>query len=198
MGNGVVSIQRLDQLIQSITLAYELRMDEDAEAWQWRRDRLIQDVRSMYNDRQNAGPLLAFLLDNVLGADVLGYAARVEFMKEELAVRKQLKYPPFSRIVLASFSSPNKDTLHRVVTRWVGKARETCRQVAGRRIDVLGPVPPPIERVKNRYRLQVLIKGALTASIRQKLMDSYRAMAERQRGGSGVDLRWDVDPESFY
>jgi primosomal protein N' len=59
-------------------------------------------------------------------------------------------------------------------------------------------VPPPIERVKNRYRLQVLIKGALTMAIRRELMDSYRVMAERQRGGRGVDLRWDVDPESFY
>jgi primosomal protein N' (replication factor Y) len=120
------------------------------------------------------------------------------FMKEELEVRKQLRYPPFSRIVLASFASHNKETLQRVVGRWAGKAREICRHRSGKSVDVLGPVPPPIERVKNRYRLQVLIKGALTMAIRRELMDSYRVMAERQRGGRGVDLRWDVDPESFY
>jgi primosomal protein N' (replication factor Y) len=120
------------------------------------------------------------------------------FMREELDVRKQLRYPPFSRIVLASFSSPNKDVLQRVVGHWADTAREICRRAAGKTIDVLGPVPPPIERVKNRYRNQVLIKGALTTSIRKQLVDSFRSTAEHERGGSGVDLRWDVDPESFY
>jgi primosomal protein N' (replication factor Y) len=120
------------------------------------------------------------------------------FMKEELEVRKQLKYPPFSRIVLASFNSQNKEALHRVVTRWTVKARDVCRTKLGTSAVVLGPAPPPIERVKNRYRLQVLVKGALTSAIRRELLDSYRAVTERERGGRGVELRWDVDPESFF
>ncbi|UCH84890.1 MAG: hypothetical protein JSW50_04165, partial [Candidatus Latescibacterota bacterium] len=120
------------------------------------------------------------------------------FTSEELRVRKKLKYPPFSRIVLASFSSANKDALHRLVERWTVGARKLCARVRGTPIDVLGPAPPPVERVKNRYRIQVLIKGALTTTIRNRLLDSFQAMAERVRGGRGVDLRWDVDPESFY
>jgi primosomal protein N' (replication factor Y) len=120
------------------------------------------------------------------------------FIKEELEVRRQLRYPPFSRIVLASFASPNKEALHRVVGCWTGRAREICKHASGKSIDVLGPVPPPIERVKNRYRLQVLIKGALTTAIRKELLESYQSMAEKHRGGRGVDLRWDVDPESFH
>ncbi|MEJ2720086.1 MAG: helicase-related protein, partial [bacterium] len=120
------------------------------------------------------------------------------FMREELEVRRQLGYPPFSRIVLASFGASSKDTLHRVVTRWAGTARGICGREAGRSIDVLGPVPPPVERVKNRYRTQVLIKGALTTDIRRRLLDSFRSTAERERGGRSVELRWDVDPESFY
>ncbi|UCG51093.1 MAG: primosomal protein N' [Candidatus Latescibacterota bacterium] len=117
------------------------------------------------------------------------------FMKEELRVRKQLGYPPFSRIVLASFASYKKETLERVVRCWTDEAR---RCFAGQTLDILGPAPPPIERVKNRYRNQVLIKGKLTGSQKRELLSLYQKVADRERGGSSVEIRWDVDPESFY
>lgn len=116
------------------------------------------------------------------------------FMREELEVRRKLRYPPFSRMALASCSAANKDTLHRVMETWTGEMR---RRLSGAGIEVLGPVSPPVERVKNRYREHVLIKGKLTASHKNAILESYRKIAERERGGRAVELRWDVDPESF-
>jgi len=117
------------------------------------------------------------------------------FMTKELAIRKQLEYPPFSRIALASCSSHNKTVLHRVVERWVDTMR---REHSGAPIDILGPVPPLVERVKNRYREHVLIKGHLTVSVKDELLETYRRTVDDERGGSSVDLRWDVDPQSFF
>ena len=116
-------------------------------------------------------------------------------MKEELEIRKQLQYPPFSRIVLASCSAPNKETLNRVVERWANQMR---RRLARAPVEVLGPAPPLVERVKNRYREQVLIKGNLSTTLKNELLAMFRTIAESERGGRSVDLRWDVDPESFY
>ncbi len=116
------------------------------------------------------------------------------FMREELEVRRQLRYPPFSRIVLASCSAARKDTLHRVVQSWASDMR---RRFADATMEILGPVPPPVERVKNRYREHVMIKGKLTASFKNEALGMYRRIAERVRGGGAVELRWDVDPESF-
>ena len=117
------------------------------------------------------------------------------FMKEELALRRELDYPPFSRIVLASCSAPKQPTLERVVGRWTDEVR---RIVLGKSVEVLGPVSPLVPRVKNRYREHVLIKGRLTDSVKSTVLASFGRVVETERGGRSVDLRWDVDPESFF
>jgi primosomal protein N' (replication factor Y) len=114
------------------------------------------------------------------------------FMSEELQLRKQLSYPPFSRLILASCVGAKKDTVERVVHKWAGDMRHI---MSGRGIDVLGPVPPLIPRVKNRYRQQVLIKGDLVNADKSALLDAYQRVAESLPGGRSVELRWDVDPE---
>jgi len=116
------------------------------------------------------------------------------FMKEELSVRRQLRYPPFSRLVLATFSGSSKEVLHRVVQNWTDEMR---RKFTGTTVDVLGPASPLVERVKNRYREHVLIKGKLSTSLKNELLETYRKTTDRERGGGTIDLRWDVDPESF-
>jgi primosomal protein N' (replication factor Y) len=116
------------------------------------------------------------------------------FMKEELSVRRRLRYPPFSRIVLASFSAPAKEILHRVVQTWADEIR---RKAAAWDIEVLGPAAPSVERVKSRYREHVLVKGKLATASKRELLEEYRRVVERTRGGQAVELRWDVDPESF-
>jgi primosomal protein N' (replication factor Y) (superfamily II helicase) len=118
------------------------------------------------------------------------------FMKEELAVRRELRYPPFSRIVLASFSAARKDVLDAAVIRWTEEIRQMS---AGWGVEILGPAAPPVERVKNRYREHVLIKGPLTAAAKNEFLAAYRRLAEggRRGGGGSIELRWDVDPESF-
>lgn len=118
------------------------------------------------------------------------------FMTEELAVRRELRYPPFSRIVLASFSAVRKDVLEATVTRWTEEIR---RMSARWGVEILGPAAPPVERVKNRYREHVLIKGPLTAAAKNEFLAAYRRLVEggRRGGGGSIELRWDVDPESF-
>jgi hypothetical protein len=54
-----------------------------------------------------------------------------------------------------------------------------------------------VERVKSRYREHVLVKGKLATASKRELLEEYRRVVERTRGGQAVELRWDVDPESF-
>jgi primosomal protein N' (replication factor Y) (superfamily II helicase) len=54
---------------------------------------------------------------------------------------------------------------------------------------VLGPAPAPIERIKQRYRWQVLLKARERHELRAALTEvaSYRA-------GEGVRVSVDIDP----
>jgi primosomal protein N' (replication factor Y) len=116
-------------------------------------------------------------------------------MKEELNVRQQLKYPPYSRMILSTCTAPAQNALHMVVQRWSDEMRRLVRR---KPIEILGPVPPIVARVKNRYREHILIKGTMSNTDKADLRASFENTVEKIRGARSVDLRWDVDPESFY
>jgi len=121
------------------------------------------------------------------------------FMREELETRRLLRYPPYARIVLASCSSPNPNVLRMVMAEWADKTRFILAdQLAARRVEVLGPTPPLVARVKNRFREQMLIKGTLSRDEKRRVLALLDDITGRIKGASSVDLRWDVDPESFF
>lgn len=116
------------------------------------------------------------------------------FMTEELKVRRDLNYPPFSRVVLASCSSTNQAALSEVVRAWAQRMQSL---VSGKPITVLGPVPPVVARVKNRFREHVLIRGLITNKDKIRMLEAFSETVVKARRGRTVDLRWDVDPEAF-
>ena len=75
---------------------------------------------------------------------------------------------------------------------------EAFRKISARRVDILGPTPPLIARVKNRHREQLLIKGMLTQAEKDSVLAAFGDVTARRKRASSVDLRCDVDPESFF
>ncbi len=119
------------------------------------------------------------------------------FMEDELALRRRLRFPPFARVVLAAVSAPDAARLHAAAEAWVAALREALgAAIEAGRIDVMGPAPPMVARIQGRYREQILVRGDLRQADRDAALAAWRAVASRPVG-RGVDLRWDVDPESF-
>jgi primosomal protein N' (replication factor Y) len=126
--------------------------------------------------------------------DVSGFLAR------ELIDRRELSYPPFARMALVRVDAVEE-----------GDAREAARHLAevARRylhervngpngegagsstVDVLGPAPAPLARLRNRFRYRVMLRSGDRKLLRQVLL-----VIEAARGGlpravrSGID----VDP----
>ena len=117
------------------------------------------------------------------------------FMDEELALRKDLAYPPFARIVLASCSGTDAQLLSAFMASWASALREA---LTARGIAVLGPAPPLVARVKNRFREQILLKGAIAQPNKETALAIFKRLVESHRGAKSLDVRWDVDPESFF
>ena len=116
------------------------------------------------------------------------------FMREELETRRELNYPPFARLVLACCSAPDAGALNAFMESWASAAQQL---LARRNVAVLGPAPPLVPRVKNRYREQILLKGAINQGDKDAVMAAYNDLKARGRGRSAIELRWDVDPETF-
>jgi primosomal protein N' (replication factor Y) len=78
-------------------------------------------------------------------ADFNGFAAA------ELGVRKQFGYPPARHLIRHLFRGPNPDKLTFFTEQWAKKVRE----VLGNRVELRGPVPAPIEKIRDEYRWQL-------------------------------------------
>jgi primosomal protein N' (replication factor Y) len=126
------------------------------------------------------------------------------FYAEELSQRAALGYPPFGRLVHVLVSAPEVERASAAVEKLASVAREAGASVAGDpagaalpargAIELLGPAPAPIARLRDRFRFQLLLKsaseGPLLAAARSILREAARLPA-------GVHASVDVNPVSM-
>ncbi|MGH7906533.1 MAG: replication restart helicase PriA [Candidatus Binataceae bacterium] len=113
------------------------------------------------------------------------------FMRRELELRRELGYPPYTRVALLRIESEDSHAASRIAA----KAAAALKKAAGAdsAFRVLGPAPAPIERIRQRYRFQVMVKSAGLKEMRAALNAAYselRPFAEDER----VRLMVDIDP----
>jgi primosomal protein N' (replication factor Y) len=113
------------------------------------------------------------------------------FFESEMEFRKALNYPPLSRLAHLRLEG----TVSKEVERNAGLLGQSLRRCLGtskraEEIEVLGPAPAPIAKLRNRYRWQILLKGRKGSNLREL---AYRArdLVPRRRT---VRLYIDVDP----
>jgi primosomal protein N' (replication factor Y) len=114
------------------------------------------------------------------------------FYADELPLRRQLAYPPFSRLIGFQLSSLKKEEGKRAVTEFGARARELARTMTGGKMEVIGPAESPLARIRGRHRWQLLLRGKESRSLHllaQKLMEGA--------GHDGLEIQIDVDPVNF-
>ena len=114
------------------------------------------------------------------------------FYADELPLRRQLAYPPFSRLIGLQFSSLKKEEGKRAVAEFGARARELALTMTGGKTEVIGPAESPLARIRGRYRWQLLLKGKESRSLHllsQKLLEGA--------GHDGLEIQIDVDPVNF-
>jgi primosomal protein N' (replication factor Y) len=82
------------------------------------------------------------------------YSRRAEidhFIDDELSLREQFGYPPFRCLIRQVFSGPNPEKVTFFAEHWVRRAKE----ILNPEVDIRGPLPAPLEKLKDQYRFQV-------------------------------------------
>ncbi len=93
--------------------------------------------------RNPKSPALRFACEH----DYVGFAESV------LPDRNQFGYPPFGRVVGVEFRGPSEKSVEKVAVDWTALLREQADD-----LQVLGPQPAFIGRIKRQYRYHTLIK----------------------------------------
>jgi primosomal protein N' (replication factor Y) len=117
------------------------------------------------------------------------------FMAGELARRRALGHPPFARLVLVRLEGPSDRTVERAAHRLAERLRAQARALALGDSAVLGPAPPPVERVRGRYRWQLLLRHTDVRGLRRLARGARDC--ERSTRQQGLRLVVDVDPVSM-
>ncbi len=81
------------------------------------------------------------------------------FYETEIALRRQLKYPPFCDIILIGLNSYQETEIKNVSSKIYQYLEQRLNK---EEFKVLRPMPCPIDRIQNRYRWRIIIKGKMT------------------------------------
>jgi primosomal protein N' (replication factor Y) len=73
------------------------------------------------------------------------------FAEAELAMRRKFNYPPYRHLIHHLFRGPNPEKIRFYAEHWV----KLVEKELGGAVEIRGPAPAPIEKVKDEYRFQV-------------------------------------------
>ena len=109
------------------------------------------------------------------------------FLNRELDIRKRNKLPPFQRFISLILTGENETKLEKEAYKFKTFVEN---KLIGK---ILGPVSAPIFRLKKKYRVRLLIRGAKTL----KLQNSLALAISNYKFQPGIKLSVDVDPINF-
>jgi primosomal protein N' (replication factor Y) len=112
-----------------------------------------------------------------------------KFMLRELQLRRELSYPPYARMALVRIEGENPRKVEGVASA----ASSMMVRASSPAMRVLGPAPAPIERIKGRYRWQLVVKAPAISDLHRTL-STMRATLGPQAADAGVHISIDIDP----
>ena len=114
------------------------------------------------------------------------------FYNTEIALREQLKYPPFCDIILIGFNSLSEKELIDASTKIYNYLKNN---LDGQEFNVLKPMPSPIDKIQNRYRWRIIIKGNMTEAANNVLNTCLRKFYNSNYKNTRVSV--DVNPNNM-
>lgn len=110
------------------------------------------------------------------------------FYEYDMEVRKVLKYPPEGHLIAVHFRSESLEDAAQCALSF----HDALLPLAHPELLMTEPAPSPVERIKGKYRYQILIRGHRLKQIRERL----RQLVLHSRLPNNVDVYIDVDAQS--
>lgn len=119
----------------------------------------------------------------------------ITFYNGEISERRLMWYPPFSEIISIGFQGVSQTVVPQA-------AKFFLKQLAGfndlkQKIQVLGPVPSAVSRIKNKYRWQMIIKCEKSDELNEILKNAEMS-CRKNKNYKDISIIIDKNPNMIY
>ncbi|SDC57735.1 MULTISPECIES: primosomal protein N' [unclassified Candidatus Frackibacter] len=114
------------------------------------------------------------------------------FYELEINFRRELRYPPLSHLINLIIKGEEEVAVSKIANQ-LGVVLEQKIKEDNFKIDVLGPVPAPLSKLRGEYRWQIILKGDNIKQMRRVNQRSIEIINDNSNLGS-VTINVDVDP----
>lgn len=107
-------------------------------------------------------------------------------------MRKQLKYPPFCDIIVVNFNSMDEKEIQKASLLGYEYLKQNLSEED---FKVLRPMPSPIDKIQNRYRWRIIIKGNMSEYSNKVLNEWLKNMYSKKLKDTRITI--DVNPNNM-
>ena len=119
------------------------------------------------------------------------------FYKNEIIIRKAMVYPPYCDMCSVCFVSENEIKALNGSKHFLSELKDkTDNEYKEEKIIVLGPMPPRLSKVNNKFRFRLIIKCKNTSRFR-RMMSELLISFGKNKNYSDVTAVIDINPENL-
>lgn len=117
----------------------------------------------------------------------------IGFYEKEISLRRDMKYPPFTDILCINMSSEKEDILIKNIQNvgiYLNKMLENYDK-----INLLGPCPCALTKIKNNYRWQIILKGEVNVDLGKKVKNMVYELIKEDYNNIRINI--DINPNNM-
>ncbi len=113
------------------------------------------------------------------------------FYAEEIKLRRELNLPPFSRLALVVVRGVKPE---KAQSGAAGASEIFKNEARGRGVEVIGPAPAPVFRVRGKYRYFITLRSKSHGKLHE-VLDAGLKLIEHKKAAPACKVEVDVDPQ---
>lgn len=114
-----------------------------------------------------------------------------KFYESEIELRRALIYPPFCDLAFLTVSSPMEETANALIYTLDDIIKRKLSENRDIKVVILGPAPPSVSKVNNKYRMRIILKCRNTKKFRDFLRGVIFDFSKEKKGAKarlGVEI----------
>ena len=103
-----------------------------------------------------------------------------------------MKYPPFCDIIIIGFNSLDENEIKKVSNK---SYEYLIKKLNNEKFKIFKPMPSPIDKIQNRFRWRIIIKGNMNEQANEILNDLLKEIYSENYKNTKISV--DVNPNSM-